>query len=248
MASFSDYFSGVAQNYAAYRPSYPPAVVELLRRVTTGDTVWEMGCGSGQLTIALADKFQRVIATDPADAQLANAPAHARVEYRVATAEASGLPGASIDLAVAAQAAHWFDWPRFVAEIERVVKPGGVVALVGYGNSTVPGEAGREAHDFVGAIAGPFWPEGRVHINNGYRDLVLPWPAIEVPEIEMAVDWTRDEFLGYASSWSATNRMIAARGPADFEAWCTRMAAVWPDGERRRVQWPLLLKLARRPT
>ncbi|MBA2543105.1 MAG: methyltransferase domain-containing protein [Deltaproteobacteria bacterium] len=248
MTSFSDYFSAVAAKYAAYRPHYPVALVELLREVTRGDTVWDIGCGSGQLTIALANKFASVIATDPAEAQLANAPPHPHVEYRVATAEASGLPDASIDLAVAAQAAHWFDWPRFVAEAGRVVKPGGVIALVGYGNSEVAGDAGREITAFVEGIAGPFWPHGRVHINNGYRDLVLPWPAIDPPEIEMAIDWTREEFLGYASSWSATNRLLAARGPGDFEAWCARLAAVWPDGERRRVRWPLLLKLGRRPS
>ena len=53
--------------------------------------------------------------------------------YRVAPAEASGLDDASCDLVVAAQAAHWFDLPRYWAEVARVLKPGGLAALVGYG-------------------------------------------------------------------------------------------------------------------
>ncbi len=243
--SSADYFSDVAARYAAYRPTYPPALVEYLREVTHGDTAWDIGCGSGQLTVALASTFDRVIATDPANAQIAEAPAHPRVEYRVCPAEDSGLDDGSIDLAVAAQAAHWFDWPRFVDEVRRVTHAGSIVALIGYRNPELEGELGREVTTFIEDIAGPFWPAGRAHINTGYRDLVLPWPALEAPPIEMAVRWARDEFLGYASSWSATNRLRKARGPADFDAFCTRVAALWPDGEPRRVRWPFILEVAR---
>lgn len=244
----TDYFSEVAARYAAYRPTYPPALIDYLRGVTQGDTAWDIGCGSGQLTMALAEKFDRVIATDPAPAQLAEAPAHPHVEYRPRPAEDSQLAPGSIDLAVAAQAAHWFEWPRFIAEVTRVTHAGSVVALIGYANPELAGEIGREVTTFIEDIAGPYWPAGRAHINNRYRDLILPWPPIDHPpvEIEMAVDWTRDEFLGYASSWSATNRLHKAKGPADFEAFCARVAALWPEGERRRVRWPLILKLARR--
>jgi hypothetical protein len=187
-----------------------------------------------------------VIATDPAKAQLAEAPAHPHVEYRVCPAEDSGLRDGSIDLAVAAQAAHWFDWPRFVAEVTRVTHAGSIIALVGYANPEVGGDAGREITTFIEHVAGPYWPAGRAHINNGYRDLVLPFTRLEPREIEMAVEWTREEFLGYASSWSATNRLHKARGPEEFAAFCGRLATVWPDEERRRVRWPLLLAVYQR--
>jgi ubiquinone/menaquinone biosynthesis C-methylase UbiE len=241
----ADYFSDVAAKYAAYRPTYPAAVVAYLREVAHGDTAWDIGCGSGQLTMALVERFDRVIATDPAPAQLAEAPAHPRVEYKNVAAEDSGLTAGSIDLAVAAQAAHWFDWPRFVVEVSRVTHPDSIVALVGYGNPEVAGDGGAMITEFIEGIAGPYWPAGRAHINNGYRDLVLPWPLLDTPEIDMAVQWTRDELLGYASSWSATNRLRKARGPEAFETFCRELAARWPDDERRRVAWPLLLKVAR---
>ena len=253
MSPSTDYFSEVAARYAAYRPTYPAALVAYLREVAQGETAWDIGCGSGQLTIALAETFEREIATDPAPAQLAEAPAHPHVEYRVAPAEASGLAAGSIDLAVAAQAAHWFEWPQFVAEVARVTHVGSVIALIGYANPELAGEIGREVTTFIEDIAGPFWPAGRAHINNRYRDLILPGtpidPAIEIGRaatIEMAIDWTRDEFLGYASSWSATTRLRKATGPAEFDAFCARVATLWPDDGRRRVRWPLILKLARR--
>jgi len=158
--------------------------------------VWDIGCGNGQLSVALAARFDRVIATDPAQAQLDHAERHPRVAYRCEPAEASSLPDASVDLAVAAQAAHWFDWPRFVPEVGRVVRPGGLIALVTYFNAELDGEAGALLAAFYADIA-PHWPGGRTHVNNRYRDLVLPWPAVEAPAIHLTARWTREELFGY---------------------------------------------------
>ena len=250
--SFADHFSSVAARYAAFRPRYPAALVELLAaNADRSGVVWDVGCGNGQLSVALAEHFPRVIATDPAQAQLDAAIAHPRVEYRRASAEDSGLPAASIGLIVAAQAAHWFDWPRFLAEAERVAVPGALVALVSYGNLVVDapgvdGPADAELRRYNSEIAGPYWPRGREHVENGYRDLVMPWPAVDAPKIEMTAEWTRDEVIGYVSSWSATARLVEREGSGPFDAFCARLAAAWPGGERRVVRWPLVIRLARR--
>ncbi len=88
-------------------------------------------------------------------------------------------------------------------------------------------------------------PDGRAHVFNRYRDLTLPWPAVEPPVLEMTATWTRDELVGYVSTWSATARFVAARGEAPIEELRAELAAVWPDGEVREVRWPLTIKLAR---
>jgi SAM-dependent methyltransferase len=248
--AFADHFSTAANQYAAFRPRYPQALVDALRARTTGDIAWDIGCGSGQLTLGLAEQFTRVIATDPAAAQIAAAPAHPRVEYRVAPAEASGLPDASVDLAVAAQAAHWFDWPKFVVEVGRVARPGALIALVAYGNPTIGGARDPDLVEYHDVTVGPYWPAGREHVENGYRDLHLPWPAVppedKIEPIAMTVSWTCDQLIGYLSSWSATTKMIAANGPAAYQALCARLAAKWPAGMQLAVEWPLVIKLARR--
>ena len=59
--------------------------------------------------------------------------AHPRVEYRVAPAERSGLPDAAVDLVTLALAAHWFDLPRFYAEVRRVGRPRTAIALISSG-------------------------------------------------------------------------------------------------------------------
>src|SRR3954454_13612685 len=134
MTAFKDHFSSRAADYAAYRPTYPPELVDYLASVCpTSNLALDCGCGTGQLAVLLADRFKRVIATDASTQQIENAEPRERVTYRVAPAERSDLPDASADLVVAAQAAHCFDRPAFYAEARRVGRPGAVLALVTYG-------------------------------------------------------------------------------------------------------------------
>lgn len=242
--TFADHFSKVATQYAAYRPRYPHELADLLAdRCPSRELAWDAGCGNGQLSVSLARRFGRVIATDPARAQIDAAEANPRVEYRCEPAEASSLSAASADLAVAAQAAHWFDWPRYVDEVARVTRPGALVALVGYGGLSA-GNA-RIDHYYKVTTAG-YWPKGREHVDNLYRDLVWPWPEVAAPAMDMVMHWTRDELLGYIGTWSATQRLTAAVGPAPYTELCEGLAREWPDGERREVSWPLVIRLARR--
>jgi SAM-dependent methyltransferase len=243
---FADHFSTMAVRYAAYRPRYPAALVDaLVARCTGWDVAWDAGCGNGQLSVALAGRFARVIATDPSQAQLEAAEPNARIEYRRATAEDSRLAGASVDLAVAAQAAHWFDWPRYCHEVERVAKPGALTALVSYGILHVDGEAGEIVASYYADVS-PHWPAERRHVENGYRELVWPWAEVDAPAIDMIERWTRDELAGYVATWSATTRLVAAGQGARYDALCAELARVWPDGEARNVRWPLTIRLARR--
>jgi SAM-dependent methyltransferase len=246
MTAFADHFSEFAARYAQYRPHYPPAMVDALAAASPAHGVaWDIGCGNGQLSVALAAWFDRVVATDPAQAQLDHAERHPRVEYRCEPAEASSLPAAGVDLAVAAQAAHWFDWPRFVPEVGRVVRPGGLIALVTYFNAELDDEAGALLEAFYADMA-PYWPGGRTHVNNRYRDLVLPWPAVEPPAIALTARWTRDELFGYVTTWSATARMVAAGGGARLERLGRELTERWPGNEPREIRWPLTIKLTRR--
>jgi SAM-dependent methyltransferase len=243
---FADHFSALAARYATYRPHYPPALVGVLAdRAERHDVAWDVGCGNGQLSVALAARFGRVIASDPAQAQLDHAELDPRVEYRCAPAEASGLADASVDLAVAAQAAHWFDWPKFVVEVGRVVRPGGLIALVSYRNAELAGAVGERLVQYYGDLDG-FWPNGRLHVDTGYRLLALPWPEVAAPPIEMTASWTREELIGYVTTWSATARLVAARGEGAVDRLRRDLAALWPDNEPRVVRWPLTIKLARR--
>ena len=85
---FKDHFSRLAGQYSAFRPAYPPAIFDYLAQLCPErQNAWDCACGNGQATLALAERFEGVIATDASPQQLAAAPAHTHVTYRVARAE-----------------------------------------------------------------------------------------------------------------------------------------------------------------
>jgi ubiquinone/menaquinone biosynthesis C-methylase UbiE len=115
-----DHFSAVANRYAD-RPHYPAALFDYLATlVPRTAVVWDCAAGNGQATLDLAQRFDRVVATDASRKQIASATPHPKVEYRVASAEQSGLPAASIGLITVAQALHWI-W-TFLREARRVLE------------------------------------------------------------------------------------------------------------------------------
>jgi ubiquinone/menaquinone biosynthesis C-methylase UbiE len=107
---FIDEFSDTAEQYASVRPTYPSALFSFLAdRAPARHRAWDCGTGNGQAATGLAELFESVEATDASAEQIAHARRHPRVRYRVAPAEASGLPDRSVDLISVAQALHWFD-------------------------------------------------------------------------------------------------------------------------------------------
>src|SRR5207249_9253395 len=194
MRRFQDHFSDVAAAYAAHRPTYPAALVDFLAEsAPRRDLAWDAGCGSGQLSVLLADRFARVIATDASTEQIVHATPHPNVAYVVARAEAAVLGHRTADVAVAAQAAHWFDLPAYYAEVRRVGRLGGVVALVTYGLVRVDHVVDPVIDRFYSQVLGSFWPPARRHVDDGYRSLPFPFAEIGVPGIEMRASWTRSD-------------------------------------------------------
>jgi SAM-dependent methyltransferase len=123
-------FDLAAEEYEATRPSYPDELLDLVP-VARDATVLDLGAGTGKLTRVLVHRYAHVIAVEPLDGM------RAILERVVPDAEA--LPGSaeriplddvSVDAVFAAQAFHWFDHDRAIPEIARVLRPGGVLALV----------------------------------------------------------------------------------------------------------------------
>src|SRR5213592_4610043 len=131
--TFKDHFSKQAADYAKFRPRYPRELFEYLGSVAPSRALaWDCATGNGQAAVELAKVFDRVIATDASEKQIANAEPQDRVEYRIASAEESGLESDTIDLIMVAQALHWFDLDLFYAEARRVLKPKGLLAALAY--------------------------------------------------------------------------------------------------------------------
>ncbi len=120
-------FGAQAAAYDRGRPGYPAAA---LRYCLPDDatTVLDLGAGTGKLTAGLLALGLAVIAVEPSDAMRALVPPEARA--LAGRAEAIPLPDASVDAVLVGQAFHWFDSEPALAEIARVLRPGGTVGLL----------------------------------------------------------------------------------------------------------------------
>lgn len=245
--TFKDHFAPVAASYADFRPRYPRELFAWLATlVPRRELAWDCAAGSGQASADLAEHFARVVATDASRAQIGAAAPHPRIDYRVAPAEASGLADGSVDLVTVAQALHWFDLAGFYAEVRRVLRPGGVLAVWTYGVLTIEGaEADRLVQQFYHDTVGPYWPPERAHVENGYRSLAFPFTELAAPSFAMEVRWALPQLLGYFRSWSATGRFAAARGCDPVTTLAAQLGPFWGEGELRRVTWPLALRVGR---
>ena len=132
-------FDSVADEYEQTRPTYPAALLDALP-LDAEAAVLDLGAGTGKLTRVLAERYRDVTAVEP----LANMRAMLErvvpgVTALPGSAERIPLDDASVDGVFAAQAFHWFDKPVALPEIARVLRPGGVFAIVwNQGNDDLP--------------------------------------------------------------------------------------------------------------
>lgn len=243
---FKDHFSAHAAQYAGARPRYPRELAEWLAGAAPGRALaWDCATGNGQAAVALAEHFERVLATDASAEQLRHAFAHPRVEYRVAPAEAPALDPGSVDLVTVAQAVHWFDRPRFYAAARRASRPHGLVAVWCYGLFRLDPDIDGVIADFYEEIVGPYWPPERHLIDECYRTLDFPFVEIPHPDFQMQQLWTRDDVIGYLRTWSAVQRYRRAEGRDPVESIARDIARLWGAAEQRPVNWPLYLRVGR---
>ena len=191
----------------------------------------------------MAEVFRRVIATDASEKQIGNAERHPRVEYRVATAEKSGLESHSVDLITVAQALHWFDLEKFYSEVRRVLKPRGVIAATAYKLATVSPAIDAVVNHYYSNIVGPYWPAERVLVEK-FEDLPFAFAKSETPAFAMTAQWSVEQLLGYLRTWSATQRFMAAEKRDPLESVEKELRSAWGD-EMQRVVWPLSLRIGR---
>jgi ubiquinone/menaquinone biosynthesis C-methylase UbiE len=143
-------FGAVAREYAQGRPGYPAAALDRLSEgleLRADSLVVDLAAGTGKLTEELTARFDRVIAVEPLEGMRRELSAQVpAAEVLEGTAEEMPLPDGCADAVFVAQAFHWFDGARALAEIERVLKPGGGLGLLW---NTTPWE-NREGPWFAG--------------------------------------------------------------------------------------------------
>ncbi|HME88077.1 MAG TPA: class I SAM-dependent methyltransferase [Chthoniobacterales bacterium] len=246
---FKDHFSKQAADYAKFRPRYPRKMFEYLGTITpTRELAWDCATGNGQAAVELAQVFERVIATDASESQIANAEQHESVEYRVAPAEQSGLPSGSFDLILVAQALHWLSHDRFYPEVRRVLKQNGVFAASAYNHLRTDRPIQEIIKRYYYETVGPYWPPERALIEQ-FPKIPFPFPERATPEFEIVAEWNLEHVMGYLWSWSSTQRFVAATNKNPLDQIANNLEKAWGDPQRkRRIVWPLILRVSVKAT
>ena len=244
--SNNKHFEQGGANYALSRPTYPASLaVERANLCAQKNHAVDIGCGTGQLSVLLASQFENVTALDPSASQIENAQQHLSVEYGVHSAEDTGIDDASADLVVAAQAAHWFDLDKFYTEVERIIRPNGILALICYGVPELEGIIGKRFDKFYWEDIYHFWPKGRKHVERGYYDLDFPFKEFALNPLAIERAWNRDQFLNYIDTWSAKRKAEEVGDLALFQAYAEELASTWPDDQTHTIRWPIATRITR---
>ncbi len=238
--TFRDHFSSHAENYARWRPGYPPELYEWLASlVEHHDLAWDCATGNGQAARGLAGHFGRVVATDASLDQLAHREASApSIAFHAAEATHSALAPGSVDLVSVAQAIHWFDLEPFEAEVRRVLRPGGVLAAWTYQRFRIEPAIDEVVTAFAEGTVGPFWPPQRRHVDARYATLGLSLDPIEAPEISMLASWTFEQLMAYVRTWSAVRRWWEEHGRDPVVDLERELEPLWAPREGvKEIRW-----------
>lgn len=240
-----DNFSNQALEYAQFRPGYPAQLFDyLFDKCKNFECAWDCATGNGQIAAVLAERFRQVIATDISENQLNNAIEKPNIHYQLSRAESPEFPDHSFDLVTVGQAAHWFDFAKFYAEVRRVLKPGGLLVLVGYNLLKVDESTEALIDQFYTTTLHGCWDVERDLVDAAYRTIPFPFEEIHFPEMVSTYNWNADQLLGYLGTWSAVQHFIRKNGhnPID-EEFVGQLKRVWPEEESRTVQFPIFARV-----
>jgi SAM-dependent methyltransferase len=212
-------FGNTAEHYERGRPGWPDGVAGVGGLPPSAE-VLDLGAGTGKLTRVLARRFARVTAVEP-DASMRAVLSQATLCYKVLEGAAEEIPlvDDSVDGVFCADCFHWFDWPVAIAEIERVLRPGGVLVMCFHagGGETDPPYP-QEAREVFGRFRRPgIEPGGKIYESGAWKE----------PFADSAFEPLREELLEHEERL-ARDEMISL-------SLSQSIIAVLPEDERFAV-------------
>ena len=234
-------FDSVAQQYDAGRPGYPDALFDSIEEMSgsflAGAVLADVGAGTGISTRRLIERGARVVAVDHGAAMLTTLRSRTP-DAAVVLADANSLPFAtgSLDLVTFAQSWHWVDLNRAPAEVLRVLRPGGALAV--WWN--VPEDSGEQwlaEHRARLRVAGQNIVGA--HFAAAWRSIPSAFESLDVETTN--ISWDRTVSMEVILDEVRSKSYIEELGPQEAAAFVERERELLPRGELRE---PFVTQLA----
>ena len=240
-----DLFSKQAGIYAKYRPGYPEDLIEYILTFVKGrEFAWDVATGNGQAAKLLVPYFLKVFATDISAKQISQSAHESKIEYQVAPAEKTDFRDNSFDLITVAQAYHWFPFEDFQKEATRVSKPGGIIAVWGYGLIMTENEKLMQfIHHFYTEVVGKYWDPERKYVDEAYRSIPFPYQELPSKPFSITVNWSKEDLVGYLSTWSSVQHYIEANQKNPVDEFAIELEAIWDGSREEPFTFPLFLRI-----
>ena len=195
----------------------------------------------------MSNYFDKVTGTDVSEGQIKNAIKKQNIIYKVTSEKNSELKNKSVDLVTCAQSLHWFTLNKFYKEVERVLKPGGIIAVWTYNLFRVNKEIDGLIDKFYFDIIYSYWPEKRKHVENKYIELDFPFGKRPAPQFSMEAEWSLDQLTGYMNTWTGVQNYIEfeAFNPLEFVE--KELQTIWNKNKakKKKIVWPMTLKVGK---
>ena len=239
-----DNFSKQSHLYAKFRPTYPKDLFDFLVSLTPAQTTaWDCGTGNGQVAVELAAYFNDVFATDISEQQLQNATARDNIVYRIEAAEHSTFTDNMFDLITVAQAVHWFDFKKFYNEINRTLKPNGILAILGYPLPTIDGKIDPILDHFYRNILRSYWDDERKYIDERYLTIPFPFKEIKAPSFSTNYHWDFEHFIGFLNTWSAVQHYRERTNENPIDKIIIDLKKCWGNNLAKSITFSMLLRV-----
>jgi SAM-dependent methyltransferase len=211
------------------------------------EIAWDCGSGNGQAAVNLAEIFNKVFATDASAKQIEHAIIHKNVSYSVQPSENTNFHDSSFDCVTVAQAIHWFDLKKFYNEVNRVLKPGGLLCVWGYTWFKISDDIDEIVEKTLITSLKDYWAPQTKLLQDGFKDLVLPYKQIVVPSFEIVVHWDLTQIISYLHSWSPMKSYGEKHGEKGMDLLFEGLIRVWGSKDKKRkISMPIYMKARKR--
>lgn len=233
-------FGRTSEDYARHRQGFPESFFDRVARLGVGlpgQAALDLGTGTGTLALGLARRGCAVTALDIAEPQLREAERRAREEelsarFLQAPAEQTGLPDRSFDVVVAGQCWHWFDRPAAIAEVRRLLRPGGRVLIAHLDWIPLRGNLVEMMEDLVERY-NPAQPRPQTRFGQGVG-IYAPWVRdvqeagftdIETFSYDLELRYTHEAWRGRVRASQGVGASLPPEAVARFDEEHARLLA-----------------------